>query len=216
MDKDITREISGYILDHTTSEDPVLHELYRETNLKAVYPRMVSGHPQGKLIEMLSCMIRPFKILEIGTFTGYSAICLARGLRREGMLHTIEINDELGEMALRYFSKAGLQDRIILHNGDALKIIPALEDMFDMVFIDGNKQQYVQYYQLVFPKVVPGGYILADNVLWDGKVVQEPETMDKETRGIAVFNDFVYQDERVEQVILPIRDGLTIVKKLNF
>ncbi|MBN2480638.1 MAG: O-methyltransferase [Bacteroidales bacterium] len=210
------KEISDYILRHTTSEDPVLQNLNRETNLKVVYPRMISGHLQGKLIEMLSCMICPLKILEIGTYTGYSSICLAKGLRGNGVLHTIEINDELRNMAMKYFNMAGLQDCIILHNGDALKIIPVLEDVFDLVFIDGNKQQYLQYYELVFPKVVPGGFIIADNVLWGGKVVQEQGRTDKETKGIAEFNDYLVQDERVEQMILPVRDGLTIIRKLNF
>lgn len=194
----------------------MLHELYRETNLKVIYPRMVSGPLQGKLLEMISCMIRPQRILEIGTYTGYSAICLAKGLRDDGMLHTIEINDELRDLAIKYFSKAGLQNKIILHNGDALKIIPALEEEFELVFIDGNKQQYLEYYQLVFPKVVRGGFILADNVLWDSKVLQGGKPADKETRGIIAFNDYLVRDESVEQIIVPIRDGFTIIKKLNF
>lgn len=214
--KNIEKELSDYILNHCTPEDTVLHELYRETNLKVIYPRMVSGPLQGKLLEMISCMIRPQRILEIGTYTGYSAICLAKGLRDDGMLHTIEINDELRDLAIKYFSKAGLQNKIILHNGDALKIIPALEEEFELVFIDGNKQQYLEYYQLVFPKVVRGGFILADNVLWDSKVLQGGKPADKETRGIIAFNDYLVRDESVEQIIVPIRDGFTIIKKLNF
>lgn len=210
------RELSDYILKHSTPEDDVLHELYRETNLKVVYPRMVTGHLQGKILEMISCMIRPQRILEIGTYTGYSAICLAKGLRDNGMLHTIEINDELRDMALKYFDKAGLQNKIILHNGDAFKIIPALKEEFDLVFIDGNKQQYLEYYQLAFPKVAPGGFILADNVLWDGKVLQESKQTDKETKGIIDFNNYLVRDVRIEQIIVPIRDGFTIIKKLNF
>ncbi len=210
------RELFDYILSHSTPEDDVLHELYRETNLKVVYPRMVSGPLQGKILEMISCMIRPQRILEIGTYTGYSAICLAKGLRSEGMLHTIEINDELRDMALKYFGKAELQNKIILHNGDALNIIPSLEEEFDLVFIDGNKQQYLEYYQLVFPKVVRGGFILADNVLWDGKVLQGGKKTDKETKGIIAFNDYLVRDKSVEQIIVPIRDGFSIIRKLNF
>lgn len=209
------KQIMDYIFQHTTPEDKLLQELYRETNLKVLYPRMVSGHLQGKFIEMLSYMIRPGKILEIGTYTGYSAICLARGLRKDGMLHTIEINDELKEMALKYVSAAGLQDRIMLHTGDAIDIIPDLEDEFDLVFIDGNKQQYLQYYRLALPKVRKGGYLFADNVLWDSKVIPPYKEHDKYTKGIVEFNDYVSQDDRVEQVIMPLRDGFTIIRKMK-
>lgn len=206
--------ITDYILQHTSPEDNILKELYRVTNLKVLYPRMASGHLQGKFIEMLSCMIRPRKILEIGTYTGYSAICLAKGLRKGGKLHTIEINDELKEMILKYVAAAGQQERIILHTGDALKIIRDMEGDFDLVFIDGNKQQYMQYYKLVIPKVKKGGYVFADNVLWDGKVVSPLKGHDKYTKGIVEFNDYVAQDDRVEQVVLPLRDGFTIIRKI--
>lgn len=213
MDKE--ERLADYILQHTSPEDDVLRGLFRETNLKVLYPRMVSGHLQGKLLEMLSHMIRPRLILEIGTYTGYSAICLARGMKPGGMLHTIEINDELKEMAIKYIDKAGLQDRIMLHTGDAMDVIPELGGGFDLVFIDGNKQEYLAYYHLVFPRLRPGGYILADNVLWDGKVVSSPKAHDKYTRGIIEFNDFLVGDDRVEQVILPLRDGFTVIRKLT-
>jgi len=208
-------KLMEYISDHTSPEDKVLKELYRETHLKVLYPRMASGHIQGKLLEMLSHMVRPERILEIGTFTGYSAICLARGLEAGGVLHTIEINDELKEMAMKYIAMAGLQDRIVLHTGDALKVIPSLGGPFDLVFIDGNKQEYLAYYQLVVPLLRTGGYILADNVLWDGKVLSPLKSHDKYTRGIVAFNDFLAGDDRVEQVILPVRDGFTLIRKLS-
>ena len=204
-----------YILGHTSPEDDVLKELYRETHLKVLYPRMVSGHLLGKLLEMLSHMIRPRMVLEIGTYTGYSAICLARGMDAGGTLHTIEINDELKEMAMKYITMAGLQDRILLHTGDALGIIPSIEGQFDLVYIDGNKQEYLSYYNMVFPRLRTGGYVLADNVLWDGKVLSPLKGHDKYTKGIAEFNDFLARDDRVEQLILPVRDGFTLVRKVT-
>ena len=207
--------LDEYILQHSTPEDEVLKELYRETHLKVLYPRMVSGHIQGKLLEMLSHMIRPEKILEIGTYTGYSAICLARGLKEGGLLHTVEINDELKEMTVKYIAMAGLQDRIVLHTGDARKVIPEIGGPLDLVFIDGNKQEYLDYYRLVMPLLRTGGYILADNVLWDGKVLSPLKSHDKYTRGIAAFNDFLAGDDRVEQLILPVRDGFTLIRKVS-
>jgi caffeoyl-CoA O-methyltransferase len=202
-----------YISGHSSPEDDILVELTRETNLYVPYPRMLSGHIQGKLLEMISCMIKPEKILEIGTYTGYSAICLARGLAANGIMQTIEINDELNDISLRYFKKAGLADRISLINGNALELIPSLEGGYDIVFIDGSKHQYPQYYDMVFPKLNPGGFIIADNVFWDYKVLKPGPYRDKETRGITAFNDEVAADERVEKVILPLRDGLMIIKK---
>ena len=210
---DIGNQLLDYIIQHSTPEDKVLRELYRETNLKVLHPRMISGHLLGKLMEMLSCMIRPEKILEIGTYTGYSAICLAKGLAKGGKLHTIEINDELRDMALDYFVKAGVQDKVVLHSRDALEIIPELKDEFDLVFIDGNKQQYLEYYKLVFPKVKLYGYIFADNVLWDGKVLKSSGRIDKYTKGIIEFNAYLVKDNRVEQIILPFRDCFSLVRK---
>lgn len=209
----IDQRLADYALRHTSAEDPILKELYRDTQINVPYPHMISGHLQGKLIEMIAHMIKPERILEIGTFTGYSAICLARGLAATGILHTIELNDELAELAQRYFAKAGLQNRIILHTGDAMEIIPRLKELFELVFIDGSKAQYPQYYKLVFPVVKEGGYILADNVLWDGKVLQEGGRKSKETRGISEFNQLVMSDERVEKILLPVRDGLMLIRK---
>ena len=206
-------ELDKYILEHSTPEDPVLYELDRETNISILRPRMLSGHIQGMLLTMLSQMIRPKRILEIGTFTGYSAICLAKGLCEDGKLHTIEVNDELEWIATKYIEKAGLQQQIEQHIGDACEIIPTLEETFDFVFLDGNKREYCRYYDLVFDKVRPGGYLLADNILWDGKVVEEVDPRDEQTIGILEFNDKVKNDPRVTQVILPLRDGLMLIRK---
>ncbi len=207
--------IMDYAAGHSTPEDEVLHKLYRETYLTTVYPRMASGHMQGRLLEMISRMIEPMRILEIGTFTGYSAICLARGLAPGGLLHTIDINDELAEMALRYFSMAGLDKSIIFHNGDALRVIPELNETFDLAFIDGDKKQYLLYYEEIIRKVRTGGFILADNVLWSGKVLTENLENDKDTAGIREFNEFVAGDIRVEKLLLPFRDGLYMLRKIS-
>ncbi|MGE0089529.1 MAG: O-methyltransferase [Bacteroidales bacterium] len=205
--------IEEYILNHSDDEDPVLAELNRETNLKILRPRMLSGHLQGKILEMLSKMIRPDKILEIGTYTGYSAICLAKGLTEKGVLHTIEINDELEEIITKYIQKSGLQNQIHVHFGNALEIIPTLNETFDLVFIDGDKREYFAYYKLILNYVKPGGFILADNVLWSGKVIELETPDDEYTKGIFDFNDFLKNDKRVEKVILPLRDGLTLIRK---
>jgi predicted O-methyltransferase YrrM len=207
-------QILEYALQHTTTEDEILKRLYRETNLKTVYPRMLSGHMQGKFLELISYMIRPSRILEIGTFTGYSAICMAKGLAEGGLLYTIDINDELAEMALKYFKMAGFIEKIILHTGDARKIIPALDEQFDLVFIDGDKEQYLQYYDQVMKVLKTGGFIIADNVLWNGKVLPGNTGYDKETKGIRDFNSFVSGDSRVEKLMLPFRDGLFILRKI--
>lgn len=206
-------ELDKYILEHSTPEDPVLYELDRETNISILRPRMLSGHIQGMLLTMLSQMIRPKRILEIGTFTGYSAICLAKGLVEDGKLHTIEVNDELEWIATKYIEKAGMQPKIEQHIGDACEIIPTLDETFDFIFLDGNKREYSRYYDLVFDKVRPGGYLLADNILWDGKVVEEVDPRDEQTIGILAFNDKVKNDPRVTQVILPLRDGLMLIRK---
>lgn len=211
----LSDDIVRYAMAHTSPEDQVLYSLYRETNLTTVYPNMLSGHLQGRLLEMISHMTRPARILEIGTFTGYSAICLARGLDQNGLLHTIDINDELAHVALKYFRLAGLEDRIVLHTGDACKVISNLDEHFDLVFIDGDKEQYVAYYKELFAKVKKGGFILADNVLWGGKVVADQATGDKETKGIQEFNTFVMNDTRVEKMLLPFRDGIYIIRKID-
>lgn len=205
--------IEEYILNHSDNEDPVLAELNRETNLKILRPRMLSGHLQGKILEMLSKMIQPEKVLEIGTYTGYSAICLAKGLKENGVLHTIEVNDELEDIISKYINKSGLQKKIKTYFGNALEIIPTLSKTFDLVFIDGDKREYPAYYNLVFDFVRPGGFILADNVLWSGKVLEIETPDDEYTKGIFEFNDLVKNDTRVEKVILPLRDGLTLIRK---
>jgi caffeoyl-CoA O-methyltransferase len=212
---DYCNRIMDYANAHTTAEDDILTSLYRETNLKTVYPRMLSGHMQGKFLEFVSHMIKPSRILEIGTFTGYSAICMARGLADGGLLHTIDINDELADLALKYFTMAGLKEKIIPHTGDAREIIPALEDLFDLVFIDGDKEQYLQYYEPALKKLRKGGFILADNVLWSGKVLPGAKDHDKETKGISDFNAFVLTDPRVEKLLLPFRDGIFMLHKIT-
>lgn len=209
----IDSELEKYILAHTEEEDPVLNELNRETYVNVLRPRMLSGHLQGKILEMFSCMVSPVRILEIGTFTGYSAICLAKGLAEGGKLHTIEINDELENIARKYIDKAGFADRVVCHIGDACEIIPSLNETFDLVFIDGDKREYSRYFDLVFDKVRPGGFILADNILWSGKVTEEVDVRDEQTIGILQFNKKMKNDSRVSPVILPLRDGLMLIRK---
>jgi len=207
----IDDKLSEYISSCSSPEDPVLSELYRETHCKVPYPRMISGHLQGKLLEFLSRMIHPASVLEIGTYTGYSALCLAKGLKPGGKLHTIEINDELQPVIDKYIRKAGLQEAVVLHTGDARTIIPSLKEEFDLVFIDGDKEQYLDYYRAAFGQTRTGGYIIADNVLWNGKVIAP--SGDKETNGIIKFNEFIKKDTRVDKLIIPFRDGLMLIRK---
>lgn len=206
-------ELEQYILEQSGQPDQLLAELERETSLKVLNPRMLSGQLQGNILAMLSKMIKPFSILEIGTYTGYSAICLARGLQQGGRLITIEINDELETIAGKYFKQAGLKEVIEQRFGPALKILPLLSGPFDLVFIDADKKEYASYYQMVFDKIVPGGWIIADNTLWDGKVTSDSAVNDPQTRGIFEFNKLVASDQRVEKIILPIRDGISIIRK---
>lgn len=205
-------KLEQYIHDHSSPEDPVLEDLYRQTHIRFINPNMASGNLQGKFLEFISKMIKPEIILEIGTFTGYSAICLSKGLKPGGKLITIEINDELTDFAHSYFCKAGVESKITQITGNALEIIPGLNQMFDLVFIDGDKREYIDYFRLIIDKVNPGGFIIADNVLWGGQVV-EKETNDPQTRGIIEFNEMICKTDSVEQVILPLRDGLTIMVK---
>ena len=205
--------IEEYILNHSNKEDPILAELNRETNLKILRPRMLSGHLQGKVLEMLSKMINPEKILEIGTYTGYSAICLAKGLKENGILHTIEINDELEDFISKYLQKSGLENKVKLHFGDARKIISEINEQFDLVFIDADKRDYLDYYKIILEFIKPGGFILADNVLWSGKVLEKEIPEDEHTKGVIEFNEFIKNDDRIEKVILPLRDGLTLIRK---
>lgn len=207
--------LDQYVMAHIEDEDPLLAKLYRKTYLKMVNGRMCSGHLQGSLLTLLSKIIRPLKILEIGTYTGYSALCLVKGLSDNGILHTIEINDELEQFAATFFEEAGMKGRIVQHIGDAGEIVPQLDDQFDLVFIDADKRKYLSYYQLVFPKVATGGIIIADNTLWAGKIVRQIDKSDKQTIGILKFNDFVKYDPRVETFMIPLRDGMTVLRKIS-
>jgi len=206
--------IEEYIENHTSPEEELLYALRRKTFLHTAYPRMLSGPVQGRFLEMISRMISPARILEVGTFTGYSAICLAQGLAEGGELHTIEAEGAYAEIAREHFKKAGLEDRIILHDGDALEVIPQLHETFDLVFLDAAKEHYLDYYNLVFDKVRKGGYILADNALWDGRVLDGEKAGDPETRGIIRFNAEIQSDVRVENVLLSVRDGVLLIRKL--
>jgi len=206
-----TKALYEYIGNHSTEEDPVLAELRRVTFLKVIHPRMLSGHVQGRFLEMISRMLSPVNILEIGTYTGYSAICLARGLKPGGKLITLEINDELNDLSDEYFRKAGLEKQIERINGNALDILPSLKQKFDLAFIDGEKEQYIEYYQSILPKLNKNGVIIADNVLWDGKVLGEKNKRDSTTQAICDFNVFVQKDQSVDNLILPLRDGLMLI-----
>ncbi len=203
-----------YAAAHTTPEDALLQELVRYTHLHVMHPRMLSGHIQGKLLEQIVWLLRPCCILEIGTFTGYATLCLAKGLPEAGILHTIEINDELHDTASSFIARSKQAGQIKLHTGNALEIIPTLTEMFDLAYIDGNKREYCEYYHAVFDKLRPGGFMIADNVLWDGKVLEGLAPADAQTKGIMAFNELVQEDRRVENVLLPLRDGLSVIRKL--
>lgn len=205
--------IEEYICRHIDAAEPALAQLDRDTHVYHLRPRMVSGHLQGRILKMLCRMIQPHRVLELGTFTGYSALCFAEGMPEDGEVHTLEIDDEVEDFACEHFKRSPYGHKIKMIIGDALKSIATLTDTYDMVFIDANKRDYLRYYEAVLPLVRPGGFILADNTLWDGKVVTEPESKDAQTVGIATFNNFVATDTRVEKVILPLRDGLTILWK---
>ncbi len=211
---DISEQIANYITSHSRQEDPVLAKLNRETHIKMIYPRMISGPLQGKLLEFISRMIHPDYILEIGTFTGYSAICLAKGLAEKGKLITIEINDELTLFSQKYFKEAGLSSKIELLIGNAIDIIPTLPYTFDLIFIDADKKEYVSYYNAAFDKLAQGGFIIIDNVLWGNKVVNESKNSDQETQAIKKLNDLIVNDPGVENIILPMRDGINLIRKI--
>jgi len=206
-------EFEKYSLEFTSPESALLVQLSRETHFVSTTPGMLSGAMQGMLLQMISQMMQPLSILEIGTFTGYSSICLAKGLADGGLLHTIDNNPEVAHLAEKYIAEAGYNDKISRHQGDALDVLPSLEGPFDLVFIDADKENYTNYYKAVFPKLRTGGFIIADNVLWYGKVMDTAASSDKETRGIVEFNNLVRNDSRVEQLLLPIRDGLMLVRK---
>ena len=211
---DLTSEnIEEYILAHIDSEPEHLKKLVRDTNLYTLKPRMLSGHLQGRMLKMFCCMMSARRILEIGTFTGYTALCMAEALPEDGELHTIEINDEMEEFLDGVFSGVSCGEKIHLHIGDASQIIPTLDGVFDVVFMDGNKRHYVQYFDVVMPKLRKGGLIIADNTLWDGHVLEDSK--DAQTLGIQRFNDRIASDVRVEKVIVPVRDGMTLIRKVS-
>ncbi len=206
--------IDQYCSEHTTPENELLQELVRYTHLHVMHPRMLSGHLQGALLSMLSRMLAPHRILEIGTFTGYATLCMATGLQPDGQLHTIEHNDELEETCRHFFNRSQYGQQIVLHIGKALDVIPRLNECFDLVFIDGDKREYTEYFHAIIDKVRSGGFIIADNVLWDGKVMEDPIPNDAQTQGIIRFNTMIQHDQRIENLLLPLRDGLMICRKL--
>lgn len=211
----MTDALDKYIIDHSSPQGEALEWLQRQTNIRTNHARMLSGAVQGKLLNLLVKMTGATRILELGTFTGYSAICLASALPDDGHLDTLELNDELEDLILEGFERAGVQDKVSLLIGDCKATIKGLEGPYDLVFIDANKREYPEYYDLVFDLVRPGGWILGDNVLWDGKVAEDPMPQDKQTVGIDTFNKKVAADPRVESVIMPLRDGLNIIHKLG-
>lgn len=211
----LPKRIEEYAAAHSTAEPEVLKRLNRETHARVLKPRMLSGHMQGNLLSFISRMLQPGRVLEIGTYTGYSAICLAKGLTPGGLLHTIDHNPELEDFTAKYIREAGLEKMIVQHIGEALDVIPTLDEVFDLVFIDADKENYCRYFDLVLPKLRRGGIILADNTLWSGNVLLPPEEMDDETKGIAEFNQYVHQHPQVSNMLLPFRDGLMLIEKLS-
>lgn len=205
--------LERYVLEHTSPEGEYLHRLWRATNLRTVHGRMASGHLQGRLLTMLVRMVRPQRVLEVGTFSGYSAICLAEGLEEGALLYTYEINDEMEDFTRPWIEGSGVADKIRFLIGDAITEAPRLGVTFDMAFIDGDKRTYIETYEMCMRVVRPGGFILADNTLWDGHVVDPAYDSDRQTSGIERFNDLVARDPRVETVLLPLRDGLTLLRK---
>lgn len=212
--KFLVEEIEEYSAAHTEGENALLKSLNRETHANVLSPRMLSGHMQGRFLSMISRMIRPDRILEIGTYTGYSGICLCEGLNTGGKLITIDVNEELESFTRRYFDQTPYKDQIDYRIGPALDIIPTLSDTFDIVFIDADKINYSAYFNLCLDKVRTGGFLIADNVLWSGKVVQQLKKIDKDTQALLDFNRMVHEDPRVSNMLLPIRDGLMILQKL--
>ncbi|NVK27116.1 MAG: O-methyltransferase [Flavobacteriia bacterium] len=203
----LPQDIDNYVHEHTSPESELLAKLNRETHAKVMVPRMLSGHLQGRVLSLLSHLHRPKKVLEIGTYTGYSALCMAEGLPEDGVLHTIDINEELEEFARNWFDQHPKGKQIIQHIGNALEIIPTLADKWDLVFIDADKSNYLKYYELIIENMNPGGLILCDNVLWSGKIV-DPQAKDEDTETLRELNRYITEDDRVENVLLPVRDGL--------
>lgn len=209
----IDEKLDDYCCAHTSPESALLAQLNRDTHVNILQPRMLSGHFQGRVLSLLSKMIRPERILEIGTYTGYSALCLAEGLTATGKLITIDVNAQLEDFVRSYFEQSTFNNQIDYRIANAMELIPTLEEQFDIVFIDADKQNYINYYNMVIDKVKPGGYIFSDNVLWSGKVVQTEGKIDKDTKLLQDFNLLIQEDERVENVLLPIRDGIMIARK---
>lgn len=210
----MTPELEEYILDHISPEPPALKKLNRDTHVGHLYSRMCSGHLQGRILKMITAMIAPKRILELGTYTGYSALCFAEGMPDDAEIHTIEIDDEIEDFTRARFDASPYASRIHFHIGDALEVLPTIPGTFDLVFIDANKRIYTEYFNAVIDRVVKGGFILADNTLWDGKVTDPDAATEAQTAGIMRFNDFVANHPAVETVILPLRDGLTIMRKI--
>lgn len=208
----ISTELEEYITEHSAAEPELLAQLNKETLLKVMSPRMISGHYQGRVLSMIAKLVNPKRILEIGTYTGYATLCLAEGLSENGTIDTIDINEELVAIQNKYFERSGFRDKIHQHLGKATEIIPMLDKQFDLVFIDADKPNYATYFDLVLPKMSPGGVILSDNVLWSGKVLEEVKPNDKSAVAIKAYNKKINNDSRVETVLLPIRDGLTITR----
>lgn len=209
----LPKAIDDYVKDHSDGESELLKRINRETYARIMMPRMLSGHVQGRVLSMLSHMMKPQVILEIGTYTGYSALCLAEGLKENGKLITLDINEELEEQVRGYFEASDFAERLDYRIGNALSLIPEIDEQIDLVFIDADKKNYFNYYNLVFDKVRSGGFIIADNVLWSGKVVETEKKIDKDTQAILDFNRSVQEDDRVENVLFPVRDGLMVVRK---
>ncbi len=209
----ISQDLDSYILSHIDEEGELLSSLNRDAHVNLLRPRMLSGHLQGRVLKMICRMLRPRRVLEIGTYTGYATLCMAEGLPDDSRIDSIEINDEMEDFINKYLERSPDRDKIRVHFGDAMEIIPTLGETFDLVFIDADKRLYPDYYDLVFPYVRSGGVLLADNILWDGKVLEEPVPSDKQTIGILDFNQKIKNDPRVEKVILPLRDGLSVIWK---
>lgn len=210
----IDSKIFNYSLSKSSKEPKILNDLNRETHLKILNPRMLSGHYQGRILSLVSKIIKPKTVLEIGTYTGYSTICLSEGLDKNGNIHTIDHNEELLVIQNKYFKKAGISEKVKQYTGDAIKIIKKLNLDFDLVFIDADKENYPLYFDSIIEKVKPGGVIIADNILWSGKILEKVEEEDYATKSIIEFNDKVKNDDRVETIILPIRDGLSLIRKI--
>ena len=208
----LSKEISEYAERFTTPEGSLLEKITRETHLHEIMPRMLSGHLQGRFLSFISQMIKPKRVLEIGTYTGYSSICIAEGLAPDGLIYTIDINEELEPRVLSYFHEAGLQDQAKMLIGNAIDLVPDIDERYDLVFIDADKENYPNYFDLVIDRMAPGGWIVADNVLWSGKVLGTEEG-DKDTQALRAYNEKIHQDSRVDNILLPIRDGLMVCRK---